>query len=80
MCEMVETVERGRLAATWRGRVRGPAQCTVTWIQKVAAVLSKGGLHHLTALTVTAQEQEQGRCSLLGGSINPPLLPPQRKN
>ena len=68
MCEMVETVETGRLAATWRGRVRGPAQCTVTWIQKVAAVLSKGGLHHLTALTVTAQEQEQGRCSLLGGS------------
>ncbi len=29
-----------------------------------------GGSHHLTALTVTAQEQEQeqGRCSLLGGS------------
>ncbi len=39
---MVETVETGRLAATWRGRVRGPAQYIVTWVQKVAAVLSKG--------------------------------------
>jgi hypothetical protein len=37
---MVETVETGRLAATWRGRVRGPAQCTVTWIQKVGWPLS----------------------------------------
>ncbi len=42
MCEKVETVQTGRLAATWRGRVRGPAQCTVTWVKKVAAVLSKG--------------------------------------
>jgi hypothetical protein len=29
----------------------------------------RDGSHHLTALTVTAQEQEQGRCSLLGGSV-----------
>ena len=41
----VETVETGRQAATWRGRVWGPAQFTVRWVQKVAAVLSKGWIN-----------------------------------
>jgi hypothetical protein len=31
VCVSVGTVETGRQAATWRGRVWGPAQCTVRW-------------------------------------------------